>query len=215
MNKLYLGSKNPGKLAEYRAGLSLPNWTFPAVDVGEPEEIGESFGDIAEAKARYYAEAHNGFALAEDSGLVVPKLYGLPGVVSARFDDCEIDFESGEVLSIAKSGRKRDELDHANNMRLLEVMRDLEGEDRKAYYLAHLAVADRGGKILFSRTFGFHGAIAHEPRGENGFGYDYIFIPNDFDGRMASELTTEEKNSASHRGQGIAFLAEWLKGFTS
>ncbi len=211
---LYLGTKNPGKLAEYRAGLAVPGWNFPAVEVEEPAEEGESFADIAEDKARYYATAEGGLTLAEDSGLVVPALFGLPGIFSARFADCALNMETGEVCAVNSSGRSRAEMDQANNARLLELMSDVPDEERKAYYLAHLAIAKPDGSILISRTFGFHGAIARKPRGNGGFGYDFIFAPEGFDGKMASELSTEEKNAVSHRGQGLAFLALWLDGFS-
>jgi XTP/dITP diphosphohydrolase len=216
---LYIGTRNPGKLREYRAILdSLQSdssrWAFPEIDkLAEPVESGATFRDNAELKARYYAKAMQGLALAEDSGIVVPELSGLPGIYSARFSDCEFDISTGELLTWTPSGAARADLDKKNNLKLLELLEGKTGSARRAYYTAHIAVSRDCGEIVYSKEFVFEGRVVQRARGSKGFGYDSIFEPVDTPGRLASEISTEEKNSLSHRGKGAKDLKLWIESF--
>ncbi len=184
--KLILASSNPGKLREYRelAGESgidlqeLPNF-------GEIEEFAEAaptFAENAAGKARYYSGFAGEYVLADDSGLVVPALGGAPGVHSARY--------AGPNAT-----------DRERVHKLLREMKDIKGEDRRAKFVCVTAVAKQG--CVLAVTSGFaQGVLTEELRGENGFGYDPIFLFPDH-GRTYAELTNREKNLYSHRGKAF------------
>ena len=162
--------------------------------------------EIANLKARYYAKAMGGLAVAEDSGLVVPALSGSPGIYSARFADCVLHPETFAFQSYSSSGRSRDEMDASNNERLLQLLSTFDDDKREAYFVVQIAVSNAMGGILYSEESRFEGSIAKEMRGENGFGYDFIFEPKATPGKLSSELTPEEKNALSHRGKAILGL---------
>jgi len=184
--KLIVASSNPGKLREYRelAGESgidlqeLPNF-------GEIEEFAEAaptFAENAAGKARYYSGFASEYVLADDSGLVVPALGGAPGVHSARY--------AGPNAT-----------DRERVHKLLREMKDIKGEDRRAKFVCVTAVAKQG--CVLAVTSGFaQGVLTEELRGENGFGYDPIFLLPDH-GRTYAELTNREKNLYSHRGKAF------------
>jgi len=212
---LTLGSKNPGKLKEYREILIASGWKVVEVgdQIEEPEEIGDSFKGISELKSNYYARGTRRLAIAEDAGLVVPSLSGSPGIFSARFSDCTLDPKSFAITGYNPSGKSRSELDLANNLRLLKLLEGMSKEQREAYFVVHISVARPNGEIVFSEEFRLEGKIIHEARGENGFGYDFIFEANETPGQTTSELSSEQKNAISHRGKGIVALNKWLEGF--
>ena len=191
--KLVVASNSPGKLREFGALLAPLGWeTLPqqALGVSECEEPHGTFVENALAKARH-ASATTGLpALADDSGLCVTALGGAPGVFSAHY--------AGEPRS-----------DQRNNARLLA---DLAGvADRRAHYVAVLVLlrsaADPQPVIAQGE---WHGEIIDAPRGAGGFGYDPYFLVPDL-GLTAAELSHEEKNRRSHRGQALARLIEHLR----
>ena len=192
---LVLASGNAGKLREMSALLEplgyvlrpQSDWDFP-----EAVEDGETFVENAILKARHAAR-HTGLpALADDSGLVVPALGGAPGVHSARY-----------------AGRHGD--DAANNRRLLEVLDEQPGIDRRAHFYCAMALfhgpEDPAPLVATGR---WHGAIAAAPRGEGGFGYDPLFLVPDR-GCTSAELSPELKNRLSHRGRAAAALCRMIR----
>jgi XTP/dITP diphosphohydrolase len=181
-----LSTRNPHKVREF-AGL-LQGFDVAALpdDVELPPETGETFADNALIKARAAAAATGGAAIADDSGIEAAALGGAPGVRSARF--------AGE-----------DATDEENLSKLLADVPD--DGDRRVAYVCALAYVEPGGReeVVHGRC---EGTLAHEPRGDGGFGYDPAFIPDDFPGdeRTMAELTPEEKDTISHRGRAARAL---------
>ncbi|EDP75711.1 RdgB/HAM1 family non-canonical purine NTP pyrophosphatase [Hydrogenivirga sp. 128-5-R1-1] len=195
--KLLAATTNPGKLREIRRILQPLGY-----EVIEPpekihvEESGFTFLENAYIKAKAYYEHFSMPALADDSGLVVDALGGYPGVYSSRF--YSIDFGGREELKGSK--------DDANLRKLLRLM---EGKENRSASFVAFVVLYMGGKGFFSRGE-CKGVIAEQPKGEGGFGYDPIFIPEGFSRTMA-ELSPEEKDGISHRGKALRALSELLK----
>jgi len=196
VKKLVLASNNPGKLREIRALLApFSIEVIPQADLGisEAEEPHETFLENALAKARHASRACGFPALADDSGLCVAALGGAPGVHSAYY----------------AGGGVRDERDARNNQKLLAELARHAGRD--AHYVCVVALVRRAHDpeplIAEGR---WHGSIAREPRGASGFGYDPLFlVPGR--GLTAAELSAEEKNRISHRGQALARLVARLR----
>ena len=128
--------------------------------------------------------------------------------------DCTLDPETKVIISYKPSGKSRAELDASNNQRLLALLEGIEGEQRNAYFVVHISVALPNAQIVFSQEFRFQGKIANEIRGVNGFGYDCVFEPNETPGKLASELSEDEKFAISHRGKAIKQLNKWLSCFS-
>lgn len=191
--KLLLATNNKNKIKEIVNILS--KYDFEFVLPGEvncfidPEETGSTFCENALIKAKAFYEATNIAALADDSGLEVDALGKKPGVLSSRF--------FGEVTDAEKC------------MGILKLLGDdLPFEKRTARFKACFVLYN--GKILNQAQGVCEGHIAFEPKGENGFGYDPIFIPLDFNNSMA-ELSLEEKEKISHRGNALRILSNNIK----
>ena len=191
--KLILASNNAHKLAEIR---EILGGCFEEIRtlreagiVHETVEDGETFLDNARKKAREIAEISGCCALADDSGLCVDALGGAPGVYSARF-----------------AGEHGD--DEANNALLLEKLQGV--ENRAAHFTCAVVLAYPDGRELSAEGY-FYGEIAHAPAGENGFGYDPLFFLPEY-GCTSAQLTPEEKNRISHRGNALRALLEKLNG---
>lgn len=190
---LLLATTSPGKLQELRALLSdLPVEIVGLKDVflqGVPSvpETGETFLDNARIKAHAYAESAQLVTLADDSGLEVDALGGAPGVFSARY--------AGEQASDAE-----------NNDKLLQALSA--SNDRTARYRCALVLFDPWHRTEVVTEGVFEGEIGRAPRGTGGFGYDPLFELGD--GRTAAELSPEEKNQRSHRGQASRAMREHI-----
>jgi non-canonical purine NTP pyrophosphatase (RdgB/HAM1 family) len=190
---LLLASQNPGKLREMRTLVDgLPFRVLGPRDLGiaeAPEETGASFLENAVLKARYYAGRSGRLTVADDSGLSVDALDGRPGLYSSRF--------GGEGAT-----------DDERNQLLLDMLAGVPEERRGARFTSAVAVA-RGDEVLFRHQATVEGLIAPERRGENGFGYDPLFFYPPF-GKTFGEVTREEKDRVSHRGQAFARLRGFL-----
>ena len=179
-------SHNPGKVCEIRdlmAPLGIDALTASDLGLAAPNETGASFAANAKIKARSAARATGLPALADDSGLVVPALDGAPGIKSARW---------------AGPGR-----DFAVAMRRVEAA--LAGiADRRAYFAAALALCWPDGhcEVFEGRVYG---TLVFPPRGERGFGYDPIFLPDGHD-RTFGEMEPTEKHAISHRADAFRKL---------
>ena len=189
--RFVLASHNKAKLTEMRdilgeLGIRVISQAEAGVDV-EPEETGTTFEENALIKARAVMEASGLPAVADDSGLMVDALGGAPGVYSARY------------------GGGHDRSDGDRNAFLLK---NLENEEhRSAKFVSVIAVVWPDGRSVTARGE-VCGAIAREERGSNGFGYDPLFeLP---DGRHMAELSSEEKNGISHRGNALRELKRIL-----
>jgi XTP/dITP diphosphohydrolase len=194
MHTMVLASNNSGKLREfaqlfapYRVTL-YPQAKFIAVGA---DETGATFVDNALLKARHASRASGLPAIADDSGVEVDALNGAPGVYSARF--------AGENAS-----------DEANNHKLLSELAVVPIEKRTARFICVLAyVRNADDRAPLIAKGAWEGRILDQPRGENGFGYDVLFLP-DGSLRSVAELTTEEKNSQSHRAKALRVLLALL-----
>jgi XTP/dITP diphosphohydrolase len=193
MQKIILATNNAGKVAEFQALLApihlqvIPQSTFKLASV---EETGLTFIENAILKARY-ASKHTGLpAIADDSGLEVDALAGAPGIYSARYAGEHGDFK-------------------ANCHKLLMELRGV--TERKARFqcvLAYLRHPLDPSPIIAQGSW--EGEIAHEPRGDKGFGYDPVFFVPAYN-CSAAELNPAIKNSFSHRGQALKQLLIQLK----
>lgn len=161
---------------------------FP--DIPEPEETGATFEENALIKALYYRNAFNMPCIADDSGLEVDALKGAPGVFSARY---------------AGPGCTYDD----NNRKLLTALLNVPDHARTARFVCCAAFADTDASIYIVRGT-VEGWIAFTPAGDNGFGYDPIFIP-DGENRTFAEFSASEKHSISHRGRAFRRFREYLE----
>jgi XTP/dITP diphosphohydrolase len=187
-----LASANPDKAREIRgvleSAMEIDLIDRPA-DLADVEETGSTLEENALLKARAVMEATGLPAIADDTGLEVEALDGAPGVYTARF--------AGENATYAENVAK--------------ILRELDGVGhRRARFRAVAAVAFPDGRTLVAEG-AMDGEIATAPRGENGFGYDPVFIPAEGDGRTFAEMSSDEKHATSHRGRSLRALAELLQ----
>lgn len=193
--RVVVATKNRGKLEEIRATLDFPGWEFVSeAEVGtwpDVDETGTTFVENARLKARAVA-AHTGcVALADDSGLEVDALDGEPGVYSSRY--------AGECAT-----------DADNNARLLLALQDVPEHERAARFRCVMVFIDAEGHETIAEG-SCEGRIGFEPRGDGGFGYDPLFLPDAAPGRSMAELATPEKNAISHRGAALRALRAALE----
>ncbi len=191
---LLVGTQNPGKQREYRDLLAdLPvQWVTPAaIGLGdfEPEENGATFEENARGKALAYAQAAKLPTLADDSGLVVDALGGAPGVYSSRY--------AGPGAS-----------DEDRYRRLLRDLAAVPDAERTARFVCVVALALPEGAV-YTASGTLEGSIGHGPKGDEGFGYDPVFVLPD--GRHLAELPPPEKHALSHRGRALAALRPILR----
>jgi XTP/dITP diphosphohydrolase len=195
--KVLLATRNAGKLVELRRMLvDGPVEVLGLADVAEfPEapETGATFAENALAKARDAAAATGLPSVADDSGLAVEALNGMPGVLSARW-----------------CGRHGDDL--ANLELLLGQLADVPDERRRGAFVCAAALVVPGGPETVVHGE-WTGRIVRAPRGTGGFGYDPIFVP-DGEERTSAELSPEEKDAASHRGRAMRALLPHLHALT-
>ncbi len=198
--RVLIATQNAGKVREIRR--LLGNFSAEVVGLDQlaaveaPEEDGLTFSENAAIKARYYGERFGEIALADDSGLVVDALHGAPGVHSARY--------GGDDLTDAER----------TNL-LLHEMHDIPDEKRTARFVCAVFVFDPANKGNVLHASGVvEGSITREPRGENGFGYDPVFVPEG-DHRTTAEMSAREKDEMSHRGRAIRAIAPALKALLS
>jgi XTP/dITP diphosphohydrolase len=196
MTTLLLATRNAGKLAELRRMLSDADLGGVVVvgladvpDFPEAPETGATFAQNALAKARDAAAATGLPAVADDSGLAVDALGGMPGVLSARW-----------------CGRHGDDI--ANLELLLGQLADVPDERRAAAFVCAAALVVPGGGETVTHGE-WPGRILRAPRGTNGFGYDPIFVPEGEE-RSSAEFTAREKDAASHRGRALRALVPHL-----
>jgi len=194
MRKILIATNNPGKIRELKELLKDLPLKLVNLDEAAPgfevKETGETFKENAILKAMGCAKKTGFLTVADDSGLEIDALDKKPGVYSAR---C-----FGDVSQEDK------------NQNILEMMKDIPEEKRNARFQCVFAIGAPAGKI---KTAGgtMEGRISFESKGENGFGYDPIFIPKGFT-KTNAELTIEEKNEISHRGKALRKAIEILKG---
>ena len=195
MIRLLVASRNRKKLAEMRRVLDSAGLAFELVSLSdvppfdEAPETGATFEDNALAKARDAFKATGLPSVADDSGLEVDALHGMPGVLSARWAGVHGD-------------------DAANNALLLAQLRDVPSNRRGAAFVSTCALVSPAGEVVVRGEW--PGRIASAPRGDGGFGYDPVFIPDGLE-CSAAELSPAEKDARSHRGRALAQLVPALR----
>lgn len=193
-----LASRNRGKIREINQILKkvLPDVLVRGLDdfpeIGHIPETGSTFEENALIKANTVCRQTGLTAIADDSGLVVYALNGEPGVFSARY--------AGEKAT-----------DRDNNLKLLRAMNGLKGDERRAAFVCVMAACRPDGSRLVVEGK-WEGLMALEPRGDNGFGYDPLFIDPEL-GMHSAQMDSDLKNSRSHRARAIKELAARWKGF--
>lgn len=195
MKKVVLATNNTHKADEIRAILDFPGWEFLTLNeagiCSDPEEDADTFLGNARIKALAAHKASGMAALADDSGLEVDALDGAPGVFSARYAGSDAD-------------------DAANNQLLLKNLEGIDSDKRTARFVCTLVFIDEDGTELVSRGT-VEGAIGFSERGSQGFGYDPLFLPNEYNGQKTlAEVAPSEKNSISHRARALQELRNRL-----
>ena len=195
---LLLGSHNQGKVREITSILENCGWSFASLkqfpNIEAAAENGDTYSANAIAKARVYASATGLLALADDSGLEVAALAGAPGVFSARY--------AGENAS-----------DADRRQLLLSELAKIGDKDRRARFVSSVAIADKDGYVLNVVEGICEGTITLGPRGNGGFGYDPLFVPDGYDQTFA-ELSEEIKNRISHRAKALIQTRQFLSSIS-
>jgi XTP/dITP diphosphohydrolase len=207
--KILVATTNPGKIAELRAMLDLAvQWVGLSdfTGVGEIEEDGTTFAENARKKALGYAKATGLWTLADDSGLVVDALGGEPGVKSSRFSGEQL---KGDEESCSPAVQDRSLIDHRNMAKVLTLLKRVPKEARTARFVCCLCLASTE-EVLVQTRGTLEGLIAEKEIGQNGFGYDPIFFVPSLN-KTVGQLTPEEKNAISHRGEAIRKLKSMLE----
>lgn len=191
--RIWCASANPHKVAEISRLLPGGVELMPRpAEVGDVDEDAPSLEGNAVLKGVEIANHVHGWAMADDTGLEVAALAGEPGVRSARF-----------------AGEPPD--DAANRALLLERMKG--AADRSAVFRTVVALVDDRGEMHLLRGE-CRGRIAEAERGDGGFGYDALFVPDDGDGRTFAEMSAEEKDAVSHRSRALAQLPNLIDRIT-
>ena len=196
MKTLLVATGNPGKVREFADMLTdlEVNW-IGQKDTGfdmDVDETGSTFTENAVLKATEWAKLTGHITLADDSGLEVDALDGAPGLYTARYGTPEMSHEERYLY-------------------LLENLKNVPEGERTARLRCVIGVVDGSGEVLKTSEGICPGRIALAPRGEHGFGYDPVFLPDGQGGRTMAELLPEEKHPISHRGVAIAELAPFLR----
>lgn len=195
MEKVIIATKNKGKVAELEAplrGLGFAVETLPA-DYPEIEENGTSFEENALIKARFVSKDMNCIAIADDSGISVDWLDGAPGIFSARYAN-DYPLLPGETKDLA------------NNRKLLDKMKDVPQEKRQcAFHCAMAVVFPDGREFIAHKTW--EGRLLTEPRGQNGFGYDPLFLDEELM-LTGAEMEKSVKMQRSHRAKALKAVIE-------
>lgn len=194
MEIIVAASRNKHKIEEIEAitkkfGMSIISRDDAGVPKVEIEEDGETFEENSYKKAYEIMKMCGKTTIADDSGLMVDYLGGAPGVYSARF--------AGEDGNDAK-----------NNEKLLTLLKDVPYKERRAKFVSVITMVYPDGESIVARGE-CHGHIIDAPAGENGFGYDPLFVPDGFQ-RTFAQLSPEEKNEISHRAKALVVLEELL-----
>lgn len=199
MTEIVVATKNSGKVKELRALLAGLPFQIKSLDefqnIVEANETGASFVENALIKAQFYSAQTGSWSLADDSGLEIAALNGAPGIFSARY-----------------AGENAD--DREKISKVLVELDKTHDRQRLARFVCAMAISDEKGEIKFL-TEGFcTGKIALTPSGDNGFGYDPIFVPDGF-AQTFGELPDEIKQKISHRARATEKIVAFLNQFDS
>jgi XTP/dITP diphosphohydrolase len=191
MKKLIFATGNENKMKEIRmiladCGYEILSMKEAGIDVDIVED-GKTFEENATIKATTISKLAGCLVLADDSGLEVDAMDKAPGIYSARWEGEDTPYS-------------------IKNQKIIDNLKDVPEEKRTARFVCAIAAAFPDGRVV-TRRGTIEGLIAHEPAGENGFGYDPIFYVPEF-GKTTAELSPEEKNKVSHRGKALEMIRE-------
>lgn len=199
MPEIIIATKNKNKTKELKELLSNTNFVLKDLteipSINEVIETGKTFTENAVLKAKSYALQTKKWSLADDSGLEVKALNGAPGVFSARY--------AGKTAT-----------DKENVEKLLRELKGVVDKQRQAKFVCAVAISDEKGEVKFTAEGVCEGKIAVKPSGTSGFGYDPIFIPDDFE-QTFGELSAEIKQKISHRARAATKIIRFLADFTA
>ena len=190
---IIIASNNKGKINEFKKilepiGYNVISQKELGINI-EVEENGTTFRENAELKARAIYELTHKPVVADDSGIEIEYLNGEPGIYSARYMGLNSDIERTNYV--------------------LKRLENVEESKRSARFVCCICYIDLNGNEKFAEGY-WNGKIATQAKGENGFGYDPIFIP-DGENKTSAEMLPEEKNSKSHRARALEKMLEILK----
>ncbi len=198
MKTVVIATNNAHKVSEITTALDFEGWEFKSLKqagiVSDPVEDADAFEGNARIKALAARNAAGGrcAALADDSGLEVDALDGAPGVYSSRYSGVDGD-------------------DAANNAKLLRELGDTPDHMRTARFVCTLVFVDEDGSEFVSRGT-IEGRIGYAERGDGGFGYDPLFFPDEYEGRLTlAEVSQDQKNAISHRGNALREMKALLR----
>ncbi|MFV0502696.1 MAG: RdgB/HAM1 family non-canonical purine NTP pyrophosphatase [Lachnospirales bacterium] len=199
MLEIIIATKNKGKIKEFYK--YAEQYDFEARFISMEEvgvnidvvEDGETFIDNALKKAVEIGKLTGKITMADDSGLAIDFMDGGPGVYSARFlgEDTSSEYKNNHII---------------------DLMKDVPQEERGARFVSAIATYMPDGTKFTNEAY-MEGKIATEPKGENGFGYDPIFMANDGNGKTNGQLSLDEKTSISHRGKALKVAIKELKEY--
>lgn len=196
--RFIIATHNAHKLIELRRileplGIEAVTDTDIGIELPEVEETGTTFAENAYLKAASACEFSGLPAIADDSGIMVDALNGAPGVYSARY--------AGENGT-----------DEQCNEKLLRELADVPPEKRGAQFVSAICCVFPDGDTVTANGI-VRGSIGYEPKGENGFGYDPLFLTVEYPGKTSAEISDEEKDAISHRGKALRAFVPQLKDF--
>lgn len=190
--KIIIATKNRGKIKEVCKILSDGEFEISSLldleNVPKVNEDGNTFEENATKKSEYIFKITGQPAIADDSGLEIDYLNGLPGIKSSRFE--------GDMTP-----------QNVKNEKIIEMLKDVNENKRGAQFRCVIAFTDNKGTRTFEGVC--RGKISDRPRGSNGFGYDPIFIPEGFD-KTFGELKENVKNNISHRAKALEKFHKWF-----
>ena len=185
--QIVLGTGNNSKVFELNKITNNEDIEFILPPEGfAPEETGSTFEENSYIKAKSAYDMSKKMSLADDSGLCIESLNGAPGLYSARY-----------------AGTQKEKIER--------ILSELDGvENRRAKFVCIMTLLDNEGNVLHISKGECHGQITKEPRGSNGFGYDPIFLPDGYNVTIA-QLSEDEKNNISHRGNALRDMLNFIK----
>ncbi len=187
MIKIILATSNKHKLEEINAINKNAEIVFDVVKGSfNPDETGKNFKENALIKAKEASKIMKTYCLADDSGLCINALSGLPGIYSARYAPTQQE-------------------------KINKVLTELKGiKNREAHFICSMVLVDVQGNVIHTEEGRIDGTIAEEPKGTNGFGYDPVFFVPEY-GKTIAELPDSIKNTISHRANALNPMLEWIK----
>ena len=207
MRKIVFATGNSGKLREASEILGEGFQLVPLTEIGVTDDIPETGKTLLAnslQKAQYVLDHCGCDCFADDTGLEVDALGGAPGVYTARYAGDDKDFNKNMDKVLSELARLEGEASMASSLGV-----NVKSFSRRARFKSVITLIIDGEKHFFEGTL--EGVIAREKSGNGGFGYDPIFIADEYPGQTLADISEEQKNDISHRGKALRAMAEWLQ----